>query len=124
MKVVDNADPLPFKKYSEERPWGKFERFTNNQPSTVKIISVNPVQELSLQWHHKREEFWRVIFGWGKVIIGEQEQEANEGDEFFIKKGQVHRLVSGDLGIKVLEIAFGDFSEDDIVRIDDKYDRK
>ena len=28
---------------TETRPWGSFERFTANETSTVKIISVNPI---------------------------------------------------------------------------------
>lgn len=41
--------------YKEERPWGNFERFTHNEISTVKILTVNPNEELSLQYHHNRE---------------------------------------------------------------------
>ena len=42
--------------YEEERPWGRFRKFTDNQKSTVKIIYVNPNEELSLQSHKKRKE--------------------------------------------------------------------
>ena len=38
----------------DERPWGAFERFTLNEPSTVKIITVNAGQTLSLQRHEHR----------------------------------------------------------------------
>ncbi len=41
--------------YEEERPWGVFRKFTDNKPSTVKIITVKPNEELSLQSHNKRE---------------------------------------------------------------------
>ena len=52
-------------KYTEDRPWGKFEQFTKNEQTTVKIITVNPDAPLSLQKHAKRKEFWRIISGSG-----------------------------------------------------------
>ena len=30
--------------YEEQRPWGRFRRFTLNQFSTVKLITLNPGQ--------------------------------------------------------------------------------
>ena len=45
----------------EVRPWGNFERFTLNEQSTVKIITVNPGEAFSLQVHGHREEFWRGV---------------------------------------------------------------
>lgn len=36
-------DPRPVPDVrTERRPWGRFERFTLNEPSTVKIIHVEP----------------------------------------------------------------------------------
>ena len=45
----------------EDRPWSFFKRFTLNEPSTVKIIHLKPHQEISLQKHTKRSEFWHVL---------------------------------------------------------------
>ena len=111
------------KKYSEERPWGKFEQFTHNEISTVKIITVKPNKRLSLQYHNKREEFWRVIEGSGKVTVGDKVLKANKGDEFFIAVKQNHRIEGGKEGIVILEIAFGNFDENDIVRLEDDFGR-
>ena len=111
------------KKYIEQKPWGQFEQFTHNEPVTVKIITVNPNQALSLQYHHNREEFWKVIFGKGEVTIGDTICQAQEGDEFFIAHGQKHRIQTNSSLVKVLEISFGDFDENDIVRLEDKYNR-
>jgi len=112
------------KKYIEQKPWGQFEQFVHNQPVTVKIITVNPHQALSLQYHHNREEFWRVIFGIGEIIVGDITYQAKEGDEFFITQKQKHRIQTNDCPIKVLEISFGNFDENDIVRLEDKYCRE
>jgi mannose-1-phosphate guanylyltransferase/mannose-1-phosphate guanylyltransferase/mannose-6-phosphate isomerase len=109
--------------YQEERPWGNFRQFTHNSPSTVKILSVKPNASLSLQYHNNREEFWRVLSGQPVVTIGEQKIQAKSGDEFKIEKLQPHRLEAGDEAVQVLEIAYGNFDESDIIRIEDKYGR-
>lgn len=109
--------------YEEERPWGSFRRFTNNALSTVKILTIKPNEELSLQSHNKREEFWCVIFGSGIFTIGENEIEGGVGSEHFIKLKEKHKIKSGPSGLKILEIAFGEFDEEDIVRYEDKYGR-
>lgn len=111
------------KKYTEERPWGKFEQFTHNVPSTVKIITVKPGEELSLQTHTKRDELWRILKGPMEITAGDTVVIANEGDEFTIEKGQKHRMKGLDGVGQVLEIALGDFDENDIVRLEDKYKR-
>ena len=111
------------KKYTEKRPWGSFEQFTHNELSTVKIINVNPGQELSLQYHNHRDEFWRIIRGKANIILGEETHEAKEGDEFFIPKKTKHRIMTDNKAAQILEISFGKFDEEDIVRLEDKYNR-
>ena len=110
--------------YIEKRPWGKFERFTLNEISTVKIITINGGEELSVQRHKNRREFWRVIGGGGRALVGSEDYEANPGGEFFIPVGVLHSMKGGGGGITILEIAFGDFDENDIERISDKYERE
>jgi mannose-6-phosphate isomerase-like protein (cupin superfamily) len=109
--------------FQEDRPWGHFRQFCKDTSVTVKIISVNPNEMLSLQSHTKREEFWRVIEGHGVVEIENNQQEVKPGDEIFIPIGARHRLVAKNENLEVLEISFGEFSEDDITRYDDKYKR-
>lgn len=105
------------------RPWGEFERFTLNESTTVKIITVNPHEAFSLQTHSNRDEFWRVLSGSGTVTTDEEKKEARAGDTFFIKAGVAHRAEAGGEGLKFLEIAFGEFDEGDIKRLADKYGR-
>lgn len=106
-----------------ERPWGNFRQFTKNQISTVKIITVKPNESLSLQKHSNRSEFWHIISGSGSVQIGDIKKETFAGDEHKILVGEIHRLSAGKNGISVLEIALGDFNENDIVHLEDKYGR-
>ncbi len=111
------------KVFQIERPWGNFRQFTLNEPSTVKILTVKPNESLSLQSHKKRSEFWHVISGSGTVLIGEIKKDTVVGDEHEIPVNTKHRLSSGNNGIQVLEIALGDFNEEDIVHYEDKYGR-
>jgi mannose-1-phosphate guanylyltransferase/mannose-1-phosphate guanylyltransferase/mannose-6-phosphate isomerase len=113
----------PLKPYKEERPWGYFLRFTANEASTVKIISIKPNESLSLQTHEKRAEFWKIISGDGEITIGKEKFEAQKGDEFFIEPKIEHRAKANDEGLEFLEIATGEYNEEDIKRIEDKYNR-
>lgn len=113
---------MSFKSYKENRPWGSFEQFTKNENSTVKILVVNAGEELSLQRHKMREEYWRVLSGNGEVVIGEKTIKAEKGNDFFVSKGTLHSIKAEEK-MTILEIAFGDFDENDIERIFDKYNR-
>ena len=111
------------KKLTVEKPWGQFKQFTHNELSTVKIISLNSSSSLSLQYHNNRTEFWRIISGHPIVTVGETTTNASPGDEFFIDKLQKHRIETKDEPAQFLEIAHGDFDEEDITRLEDKYGR-
>lgn len=108
----------------EERPWGNFERFTLNEKSTVKIITVSAGESFSLQTHEHRDEYWCVTKGSGVIRIGEKDVDAKEGDSFFSPRHTIHRATGGPNGITFLEIAFGEFDENDITRLEDRYGRK
>lgn len=107
----------------QERPWGNFERFTHNESTTVKIVTVNEGEAISLQTHSGRDEYWRVIEGQGIITIGTTESSAKAGDNFFTPRGERHRVEAGKGGLKFLEIAFGQFDESDIIRLEDRYGR-
>jgi len=106
-----------------KKPWGHFEQFTLNEISTVKIHSIDPNSSLSLQYHNDRTEFWYIISGHPVVTIGEQKINAKPGDEFTIGKKELHQIEATDDAVQFLEIAYGNFDEEDIVRIKDKYGR-
>ena len=111
------------KSYHEERPWGSFQRFTQNELSTVKIITVNPGEAFSLQKHKGRDEWWTILSGNGQATIGGAEKEIKAGDEYFVPRGTEHRITAGASAVVFLEISFGDFDEGDITRINDRYGR-
>lgn len=111
------------KKYNKKRPWGGFEQFTFNEISTVKILTVKPKQRFSLQYHKNREEFWKVIEGNCIIWLGKKKIKAKVGDEFVIPKKTLHRVEALSKTVKVLEISFGKFNKNDIIRVEDDYGR-
>jgi len=106
-----------------KKPWGQFDQFSHNEITTVKILSVNQGNSLSLQHHSHRMEFWRIVSGHPLVTVGDDTKIANPGDEFIIKELQLHRLEAPNDDVQILEISFGNFDENDIIRIEDKYGR-
>ena len=108
-----------------EKPWGRFEQYTHNLPCTVKIITVAPGGTLSRQYHYKRDELWVVLDKGACVELDGEVLYPEVEEKLFIPRETIHRLsVSEDEGeVRVLEISFGDFDEDDIVRLDDVYGR-
>ncbi len=90
---------------------------------SVKLICVKANKRLSLQYHNSRKEFWRVIRGPVQVQIGEKTFVGKEGDVFDIPMGAIHRLTAMKEDSMVLEISYGHFDENDIVRIEDDFGR-
>ncbi|GHE28545.1 hypothetical protein GCM10017673_33700 [Streptosporangium violaceochromogenes] len=107
----------------DERPWGAFERYTFNEASTVKIIDVAPGQRLSLQRHEHRDELWVALDPGAIFEVDGERIEPAVGDRVLIRAGQTHRLGSAGKAVRILEIAFGHFDEDDIERLEDSYGR-
>ena len=109
--------------YIENRPWGRFEKFHENQLSTVKLIYINANSRLSLQYHKERSEFWKVIKGTAEVELDGKIIEVKEEETIDIPKGVRHRVKALDNNCVILEISYGRFDENDIVRIEDDYQR-
>lgn len=109
--------------FTEKRPWGEFRQYTKNEPVTVKTIFVKNGEQLSLQYHKKRREFWKILSGTPEVTIGDYVVRAKTGDEFLVPKEAPHRVAAIDEDALFLEISYGDFDENDIVRIKDNYGR-
>jgi mannose-6-phosphate isomerase len=113
----------PPKPYQEKRPWGEFIEYTRNVPSTVKIITVTPGEAFSLQHHQNRDEFWHIISGSGDITVGDVTSAIIAGTDHFVPRGTAHRIAASDSPVVFLEISFGDFDENDITRLEDRYGR-
>jgi len=105
------------------KPWGNFKQLDLNKKSTVKIISVNHNQMLSLQYHKKRSEMWYFLTP-GVIQIRNKIRKIKKGEIVKIGKKIPHRIIAQNKKVEVLEISFGKFIERDEVRLEDKYGRK
>jgi mannose-6-phosphate isomerase-like protein (cupin superfamily) len=108
----------------DKRPWGKFEQFTLNEKTTVKIITVKPKKRLSLQTHKTRNEFWYFLDNPAKVTIGNKSFKVKGGESISIPKNTKHRVEGLSKTARFMEIAFGNFKESDIKRLEDDFGRK
>jgi mannose-6-phosphate isomerase-like protein (cupin superfamily) len=107
-----------------EKPWGKVTTYALNQPSSVRVITIDPGQETSEHYHQLRDEMWMVLDEGLRVQIGNRVVDARPGDEFVVSAEEPHRITnrSARRG-RVLEIAYGYTTEDDVLRLHDDYGR-
>ena len=107
------------------RPWGHYDAVDNGERFQVKRITVNPGASLSLQLHHHRAEHWIVVKGTAEVTCGETVTLVSENESTFIPLGTQHRLSNpGRVPLEIIEIQSGSYlGEDDIVRLQDNYNR-
>ena len=107
------------------RPWGKYEVLLDAPYVKVKEILVNPNSRLSYQYHDKRREQWTVVKGNLTIILDGDKVFRYPGESIHIPMGAKHRAWNEtDEDVVFIEVQTGDyFGEDDIVRIEDDYDR-
>lgn len=107
-----------------DKPWGKVTTYSLNQPSSVRIITIDPGQETSEHFHQLRDEMWVVLDEGLQVQVGERLVDAKPGDEFVVEAEKPHRIANpGAKRGRVLEIAHGYTTEDDTFRLQDDYGR-
>ncbi len=110
----------------EERPWGRFFVIHNEPYYKLKRIEVDPGERLSYQYHNKRSESWTIVEGVATITLDGDVKDYAYGETVQIHQGVKHRIENkGIKKVIFLEIQTGTyFGEDDIVRIEDDYNRK
>ena len=108
------------------RPWGYYESIDAGDRFQVKRIMVKPGEALSLQMHHHRAEHWVVVSGTARVTRDEETKLLAENESTYIPIGTKHRLENpGKTPLFLIEVQSGGYlGEDDIVRFEDRYQRK
>jgi mannose-1-phosphate guanylyltransferase/mannose-6-phosphate isomerase len=109
-----------------DKPWGCFDQFVLNTPCTVKILTCNPGQKLSLQRHRQRNEFWVALDAGVVVELDGQILTPDKNSQIWLPAGSTHRLscdASRTSPVRVMEISLGTFDENDIERLEDAYGR-
>ena len=111
--------------FEDHRPWGKFRSYPLKDISSVKIITVNPGESLSLQYHNHRNEYWIVLDKGLEITVGNRIWKPSPNEEIFIPEKTPHRLRGiGKKPARILEFWLGDSNEKDIIRLEDTYGRK
>jgi mannose-6-phosphate isomerase-like protein (cupin superfamily) len=98
-----------------------------------KILVVMPQARLSWQYHHRRAEIWKVLFGPIRVMKNNSDEqtepeEFQTGELVELAQGERHRLIGAENWGVVAEIwkhtdNNAPSSEEDIVRVQDDYGR-
>lgn len=107
------------------RPWGSYTVLESEEGYKIKRIEVKPGKKLSLQKHLHRSEHWIVLSGTASVIVGDEKRLVRPNESTYIKVGQIHRLANeGKIPVVLIEAQVGEYTEeDDIIRIEDEFDR-
>jgi mannose-1-phosphate guanylyltransferase/mannose-6-phosphate isomerase len=123
MKAQGRREPLEHKRVY--RPWGYYQSIDAGVRHQVKRISVKPGAALSLQKHHHRAEHWVVVHGTALVTRDDEKLVLNENESVYLPIGCVHRLENpGRIDLELIEVQTGSYlGEDDIVRLEDVYNR-
>jgi mannose-1-phosphate guanylyltransferase/mannose-6-phosphate isomerase len=108
----------------DTRLWGSQTQLTLNEATSVAFLKVNPGQALSEQSHKLRSELWILLSGEMNVELDGVISRLSEfGAKLFIPVGSHHRAYGLDAPCTYLEIAYGIYDPEDIVRYKDMYNR-
>jgi mannose-1-phosphate guanylyltransferase / mannose-6-phosphate isomerase len=107
------------------RPWGYYQSVDQGARYQVKRIVVKPGCRLSLQKHFHRAEHWIVVSGTAEVTRNQEVLHVHENESIYLPIGCDHRLANpGKINLELIEVQTGSYlGEDDIIRIEDVYNR-
>lgn len=106
------------------RPWGTYIVIYKDTTFWTKILTINPGQSLSLQYHDARTEFWYPLAPGLTGRINGSVLDLQAFVRYDVPVRVVHRIKNPtEQPISVIEVAIGLPDEDDIVRIADNYGR-
>lgn len=110
------------------KPWGKEVIWAETKDYVGKLLYINEGHKLSLQYHEEKEETILVVSGELELTIsghgrhGMSTMRLSEGDTFHVIPGTIHRF-SATLGTNVVLTEVSTNYLDDVVRLEDDYDR-
>ena len=124
-RLKSRGSELPNIHLTVHRPWGTYTILENSDRYKIKKIMVKPGKRLSLQKHYHRNEHWIVVSGTALVRVGDDEKIVRANESTYIPMGELHRLENpGKIPLILIEAQVGEYTgEDDIVRVDDDFDR-
>ena len=107
------------------KPWGHETIWAHSDRYVGKILHINAGQELSVQYHNKKDETVHLLSGeisyrvkTNKLL---EDMRLRVGESFRITPGTVHQMVALT-DCDVLEVSTPEL--DDVVRLSDRYGRE
>jgi mannose-6-phosphate isomerase len=109
-----------------KKPWGMEELLEHNDKYVLKRLTMNKGYRCSLQYHEMKCETLYILSGRLKLLLGEEKDNLKTilmgpGDFLTIKNDIIHRMEAIENSI-YLEASTPEL--DDVIRIDDDYNRK
>jgi mannose-6-phosphate isomerase len=108
------------------KPWGHETIWAQSDRYVGKILHINAGQELSVQYHNKKDETVHLLSG---EIVYRVQREADRLEDVQLKPGESFRITPGTIhqivaltDCDVLEVSTPEL--DDVVRLSDKYGRE
>ncbi|HST06741.1 MAG TPA: cupin domain-containing protein [Gemmatimonadaceae bacterium] len=109
------------------KPWGHETIWAHSERYVGKILHINAGQELSVQYHNRKDETVYLLSG--QIVYRVQREGADALDDVQLKLGESFRITPGTIhqmvaltDCDVLEVSTPEV--DDIVRLSDKYGRE
>ena len=107
------------KPWGNEKIWAKTERYVG------KVLTINPGEKLSRQYHEIKDETIYVMDGVLVLEIGGGDSIEKiimrQGSTYHVKPGTIHRFAAPSDGCKLMEVSTPEL--DDVVRLEDAYGR-
>ena len=107
------------------KPWGHETIWAHSDRYVGKILHINAGQELSVQYHNRKDETVQLLSGEISYRVKTNElledMRLRVGESFRITPGTVHQMVAVT-DCDVLEVSTPEL--DDVVRLSDKYGRE
>ena len=103
-----------------EKPWGYEEWLVHNDRYCLKRLYIKEGKKLSLQYHKVKKETMFLEEGLVDLVLNGERLLLKKGQAYTINPEDVHRLIAFSDCV-ILEVSSGEV--EDVVRIEDDYDR-
>lgn len=124
-QTTDSGQTGRMKVVHVPKPWGHETIWAQTDRYVGKILHINAGQELSVQYHNRKDETVYLLSGEivYRVKQGEllEDMQLKVGESFRISPGTIHQMVALT-DCDVLEVSTPEL--DDVVRLSDKYGRE
>jgi len=107
-----------------DKPWGNEQVWAKTDKYVGKILTINPNERLSLQYHEDKEETIYVLEGMLQIWTTDDDNLyslCGTGSTYHVAPNQVHRFGAGDNKVVLIEVSTPEL--DDVVRLKDDYSR-